>query len=105
MSRELQSAPESSPEQPACYECRRELALPVDASFCPYCGAALDPDEDAYQRVEARVIRFLRKQGAEMVKNPLGFFIHWGIYVFVFALGAAIVRGCVEEAVRTVGGS
>ncbi len=86
-----------------CYEC--QSLIEIEAAYCPQCGAALEPEDDPYGEVESRVLAFLRKQGRELIRNPLGFFIHWGIYVFVFALGVAIFRGCVEDAVRTITGS
>ncbi len=79
-----------------CQRCDEE----VDATsrYCPECGASLEPTLNAASAVLHRAGRTVRRQGREMAKNPLGFFISWGIYVFCFALGVRIFVGCVQGA-------
>ncbi len=85
-----------------CFECEREIE--IKGAFCPHCGASLDSENDDDASFGARVPAYLRKQGRQMIRNPLGFFIRWGIYIFFFALGVSIFRGCLESAVNTIAG-
>ena len=86
-----------------CFECDREIE--IEADFCPHCGASLEPENVADASFGVRVPAFLRKQGRQMIRNPLGFFIRWGIYIFFFALGVSIFRGCLEGAISTIAGA
>ncbi len=80
----------------ACSRCNEEVDS--TASYCPECGASLDPALNAASAMLDRAMPTLRRLGRQMARNPLGFFIRWGIYVFCFALGVRIFVGCVQGA-------
>ncbi len=79
-----------------CQRCDEE----VDATsrYCPECGASLEPTLNAASGMLHRAMPTVRRLGRQMARNPLGFFIRWGIYVFCFALGVRIFVGCVRGA-------
>ncbi len=80
----------------ACLRCDEE----VDSTsrYCPECGASLAPALNAASAMLDRSMPTVRRLGRQMARNPLGFFIRWGIYVFCFALGVKIFVGCVQGA-------
>ena len=84
-----------------CPVCRERVE--DEWTFCAACGSPLD-DVTGIGLAD-RISVFFRRQGRAMLRNPLGFFIRWGIYVFLFALGASIFRGCVQGAVDSIRGA
>ena len=81
-----------------CQRCNEEVD--ETSRYCPECGASLDPTLNAGSATLHRSMLTVRRQGRELAKNPLGFFIRWGLYVFFFALGVRIFVGCVRGALQ-----
>ena len=79
-----------------CQRCDEEVD--ANSRYCPECGASLEPTLNAASGMLHRAMPTVRRLGRQMARNPLGFFIRWGIYVFCFALGVRIFVGCVRGA-------
>ncbi len=95
----LEPTVESEQEDELFVVCRRcDEEVDSTALYCPECGASLDPALNTASAMLDRSMPTLRRLGREMARNPLGFFIRWGIYVFLFVLGVRIFVGCVQRA-------
>ncbi len=79
-----------------CMRCNEEVD--ATSNYCPGCGASLDPALNRASALLDRSMPTLRRLARNMARNPLGFFIRWGIYVFLFALGVRIFVGFVRGA-------
>ena len=85
----------------SCPVCREQVE--DEWAYCAACGSPID-DVTGVGLID-RIPIFVRAQGRRMLRNPLAFFIRWGIYVFCFGLGVSIFRGCVQGAIQAVGGT
>ncbi len=79
-----------------CLRCNEEVD--ATSNYCPECGASLDTTLNAASAMLDRSMPTLRRLGRQMARNPLGFFIRWGIYIFLAALGVRIFAGFVRRA-------
>ncbi len=90
------SESEQEDEFVVCLRCNEQVD--ATANYCPECGRSLDPALRSASAMLDWSMPTLRRLGRQMARNPLGFFIRWGIYVFCFALGVRIFVGCVQGA-------
>ena len=81
-----------------CLRCNEQVD--ATANYCPECGRSLDPALKSASAMLDWSMPTLRRLGREVARNPLAFFIRWGIYVFLFALGVRIFVGCVQAALN-----